>query len=118
MCELGGHAVGIFCRVEPAVWIRKVATDVLERVDRYMREKLITGDLSRLEIREHQLPLVVEHLLEMRHAPLAVHGIAMEPAAEMIAHPAERHRAEGHEHHIARFARACSSMLAQQEQPP
>jgi hypothetical protein len=45
------------------------------------------------------LRLVVQHLLEVRHPPVAVHRITMEPAADVIAHAAERHRPQRLHHH-------------------
>jgi len=47
--------------------------------------------LIRDEIRFDELRLVVEHFLEMRDVPLAVHGIAVEAAAEMVVDAAVRH---------------------------
>ncbi|MGA1708578.1 MAG: hypothetical protein ACO4CI_07795, partial [Phycisphaerales bacterium] len=45
--------------------------------------------------RLRKLPVVVEHLLEVRHRPRRVDGVPMEAAAHVIEEPAERHRLEG-----------------------
>ena len=39
-----------------------------------------------------QLGVVVEHLLEVRDHPVGVDGVAREAAAELVVHPAARHR--------------------------
>src|SRR2546430_5199826 len=59
------------------------------------------GDLSEqrvaqarvaVEIRVQQLRVVVRHLLEVRHDPALIDGVAVEPATDMVADPALRHR--------------------------
>ena len=40
----------------------------------------------------------------------------MEAAADVVAHPAERHRAQRRQHHVARRVVAGARVLAQQEQ--
>ena len=52
----------------------------------------------------------------MRHAPVAVHRVAVEAAADVIAHPAERHRPQRLHHHRQRDVVAGALVLAQQEQ--
>ena len=47
-----------------------------------------------MEVRRNEQRVVVEHLLEVRDEPLAVDGVAMEPAADEVVHAAERHRVE------------------------
>ena len=110
------HAVGVLGRVEPAFRAGQLAADILQRVVGHLREEAITGRLRGLEIRQHELRLVVEHLLEVRHPPVAVHRVAMEPAADMVAHAAERHRAQREQHHVPRLGVAGARVLAQQEQ--
>ena len=114
--RVGRQAVGVLRGIEAAQRIGQVAQDVVQRVLGDGREEVVAGGLSRLEIRQHQLRLVVEHLLEVRHAPLAVDRVAMEAAADVIAHAAHRHRAQrvgGHQQRRLRRAppavrRACS----------
>ncbi len=45
-----------------------------------------------LGVDAQQLRVVVEHLLEVRHHPVGVDGVAGEPAAELVVDPAARHR--------------------------
>ncbi len=52
----------------------------------------------------------------MRHAPVAVHRVTVEAAADVIAHPAERHRPQRLRHHRQRHVVAGALVLAQQEQ--
>src|SRR5438132_11392591 len=40
----------------------------------------------------------------------------MKPTADVVAHPAERHRPQRHEYHLARLGRSRSRVLAQQKQ--
>ena len=47
-----------------------------------------------LAVDAHQQRLVVEHLLEVRHQPLAVDRVAGEAAADVVVHPAGGHRVE------------------------
>ena len=51
---------------------------------------MLPGERQQFE----QLGVVVEHLLEMRHQPFLVHGIARETSAEMIVNPAFAHSFE------------------------
>ena len=66
---LGRHAVGVLGRVEAAAFVGHLARDVPQRVLGHLREERIAGRLRRLEVGQHELRLVVEHLLEVRHAP-------------------------------------------------
>ncbi len=47
-----------------------------------------------LGVGAEQLGVVVEHLLEVRHRPVAVHAVAMEAAADLVEEPAAGHGAE------------------------
>ncbi len=101
-CALWRQAVGVLGGIETAFRAGEIAHDIHERVLGNRGIEVLAGGLGRFEIREHQLRLVVEHLLEMRNAPLRVHGIAVKAAADMIAHPAERHRAQRVRRHAQR----------------
>src|SRR2546428_7362396 len=48
----------------------------------------------RLGVEPQQLAVVLEHLLVVRHAPVALRGVAEEPASDVVVHSARRHRAE------------------------
>jgi hypothetical protein len=58
--------------------------------------------LESLEIGDRQLCLVVEHLLEVRHVPIAIDRVTMESAAEMIVYSARRHLAQSREIYLQR----------------
>ncbi len=110
------HAVGIFGRIEAAGLVGHLAHDVPQRVLGDLSVERIAGRLSCFGVRKDELRLVVQHLLEVRHAPGAVHGIAMKPAADMVAHAAERHGVQRGEHHRPRRLVAGSRVLPQQKQ--
>ena len=68
-----------------------------------------------------ELRLVVQHLLEVRHAPVAVDRVAVKAAADVIAHAAERHRAQRVGRHQQRRLRPspasrATCVLAEEEQ--
>src|SRR5581483_12519523 len=60
--------------------------------------------------------LVVQHLLEMRHAPRGIYGVAMKAAPDVIAHPALRNGGQRASGHLQRRRVAGARMLAKQEQ--
>ena len=68
----GRHAVGVFSGIEAAALAGHLAANVQERVLRHLGVERIAGDLCGLEVRERQLRLVVQHLLEVRHAPVRI----------------------------------------------
>ena len=92
---LGRHAVGVLGGIEApvrdAVMSRRTYSSVSSATQ--LPEQL-AGRLRGFEQREDELRLVVQHLLEVRHAPLAVDRVAVEAAADVVAHAAERHRAQ------------------------
>src|SRR5205823_2172140 len=116
MVPAGFQAVRILRRIEAAERIGHLATDVLQRVVRDVREEIVTRRLRALEEREHELRLVVEHLLEVRHAPAGIDGIAVKAAADVIAHPALRDRTERSQDHVQGGLVSGPRVLAQQEQ--
>ena len=69
---LGRNAVGILRREEPAVTVRHLAQDVVQRVFGHTQQAVVGERLGPLDIRQDELRLVVQHLLEMRHAPAGV----------------------------------------------
>ena len=113
---LGRHAVGILGREEPAVGMRQITTHIRQRVVGHRRERRVASCLRRLQTRQGQLRLVVEHLLEVRDPPGRVHRVAVEPATHVVAHPTRRHRPQGLEHHLPGLDVPGARMLAQQEQ--
>lgn len=62
-----------------------------------------------------QQGVVVEHLLEVRDDPLAVHGVAGEAAAELVVDPAARHRRTAVGGHLQGALGTRTRVVAQQE---
>ncbi len=60
------------------------------------------GEQGGLGIGGEELALVVEHFFVMRDVPVAVHGVAVEAAAELVAEAAVGHGAEGFGGHFER----------------
>ena len=110
------QAVGVLRGIEAAIGMRQLAAHVLQGVLGDLREEPVAGGLRGLEVRQHQLRLVVQHLLEVRDTPRLVDRVAVKAAPHVVAHTAQRHRAKGVERQIARHRLACTGVLAQQEQ--
>ena len=83
--------VGILRSKERAVWMREFTTNILQGLFHDFTKPILFGETPSIEVDPHQLRVVVEHLLEMGNQPLAIHRIAMEPAAEMIVDPSSCH---------------------------
>ena len=109
-------AVGIFRRIEPALRAGHLAHHVAQRVLGNLDIERITRCLRRLDVRQYELRLVVEHFLEVRNTPGGVNRISMEAAAHVVAHAAERHGPERGQHDLQRVALSRSHVLAQQQQ--
>ena len=91
---VGSGRVGVLGRREPAGVLAQVAQHVLDGLgDDLAPARLIEGD-GGVGVDPHQQRLVVEHLLEVRHEPLAIDRVAGEAAADVVVHPAGRHRVE------------------------
>src|SRR4051794_31593333 len=76
-------AVGIFRGKKSAALRRHIAPDIIERVARDRFEDWLASDLKCFEIGNRQLSLVVEHFFEVRHVPVSIDRIPVEPAAKM-----------------------------------
>ena len=44
----------------------------------------------------HELPVVVEHLLEVRHGPTLIDAVPREPATQVVVNTSSGHAVEGH----------------------
>ena len=95
--------------------MRQVPQHVVEDVARDIGVLRVAGDLVRLQIRNRELRLVVQHLFEVRHEPVFVHRVAVKSAAELIVHPALGHRAQRRQHHVPSFFIAGGGAIAQQK---
>ena len=80
--------------VEAAVRMPQIAQDVADRLVQHLPVDRRRCDLRGVQVDPREQRLVIEHLLEVRHEPDAVDGIAREAAAEVVVHPARRHGAE------------------------
>ena len=80
-----------------------VAQDILDDVARHVGVFLFATDQERVEVKIHQLGVVIEHLFEMRDEPLGIDRIAGKAATELVIHPARRHFVARVEHHLDRF---------------
>src|ERR1700682_5276594 len=68
-----------------------------------LRERIevrVVRNLKRVKISDRELRLVVEHLFEVRHVPVAIDRVAMKTAAELIVHSAGGHFAQRDEIHF------------------
>ena len=70
-----------------------------------------------MQVERGELRVVVEHLLEVRHQPERVHGVAREAAAELVVHPAARHLHERRVHHAPRVRVVAAARETQYELP-
>ena len=95
-------AVRIFGREKSAFLRGHVARDVVENITRNRFHLRVVRDLKRVEIDDGELRLIVKHLFEVRHVPVAIDRVAMKAAAQMIVHAASRHFAKGEEIHFQR----------------
>ncbi len=115
-CGFGRDAVGVLGRKEAAVAVRHLAKDVVQRVFGDVQEAILGKRLRAFHVREDQLCLVVQHLLEVRHAPGRIDRVPVESAADMVAHAAERHRQQRRPHHPRGIRVAGPCVLAQEKE--
>ena len=110
-------AVGVLAGVEAAVGSAHLAAQVRRGLAHRPEQVLVAGAAAApgLGVDAQQLPLVVEHLLEVRHRPARVDAVAVEAAAQLVVDAAARHLAAGEDHVIERLARLA---LGQRVAPP
>ena len=77
-------AVGVLGGKKAAIGVRQVAQNVIQNVADDFRVALVAADEKGVEVKLRELRIVIEHLLEMRHEPLGVHGVAREAAAKLV----------------------------------
>ncbi len=68
-----------------------------------------------MRVDAQQERVVVQHLLEVRDDPLAVHAVAGEATADLVVHPATRHRPECLLRHRKRIIVTGERVVAEQE---
>ena len=108
-------AVGVLGGEEAALGVAEVAEEVVERLTDDRLEPPLTGQLVPLEVGDGQLGVVVEHLLEVRHQPRLVGGVAREAAAEVVVHAAVGHRPQRVLDEVTRARLAGARVVTQQE---
>src|SRR5207249_4179858 len=87
-------AVGVLRRIEPAVRMDHLAADVRERLLDDLLEAWLTAQPPAIQVEPDELCVVIEHLLEMRHQPLAVRRVAVKAAADVVVDAAGPHPPE------------------------
>ena len=98
---------GILRTQEPAPLANHLADHVLAGAARRFRVERVAPAPERIRIQRGQLPVVVEHLLEVRHRPRGIHGVAVETAAHLVEEAADGHRVERPAHHLLHRRTAC-----------
>ena len=91
----GGEAVGVFGGVEATVGVGQVALDIGGDFLGHFGVEGGAGDEESFGEGVEELGLIIEHFFVMRNVPVAVDGVAMEAAAELVAQAAMGHGAEG-----------------------
>src|SRR4029077_16689320 len=97
---MSNQTVSIFRREKAALGMRHVPQQILEHLAGDFGEKFVASELPRLEKRNRQLRLVIEHLLKMRHMPKLIDRIPVKSSTEMIAHAASSHSAQRKQRHV------------------
>src|SRR5882724_2793660 len=96
-------AISIFGREKAAFLRCHVASDIIKSVARNCLVLPVPRDLVRVEIRNGELCLIVEHFLEVRHVPVTIDRVTMKTAADMIVHSTRRHFAQRKQSHLERL---------------
>ncbi len=111
----GDGAVGVQRRAETAAGKLQLAQREVEDASRNGGVETIVRNLIGLAIDNSELRLIVEHLLEMRNAPLRVDGIAMEAPSNLIVDATPRHPLQRSGRHIESPGLPGAGVRAQQE---
>ncbi len=91
--------VGVLRRREAAALERELAQHVVDRQVGNPPVALVAEPARRMQIHRGEQRVVVEHLLEVRHEPALVDGVAVKAAADDVPHAAEDHRVEREPRH-------------------
>ena len=123
--ELGGRpdveeallalGVGVEGGREPALRGAQLAEQEVGRLARDALAERVAGLPPPAHVEAEQLGVVVEHLLEVRHHPAGVDGVAGEAAGELVVHAAPGHRVAGLVDHLPRLRRAGPGRVPEQE---
>jgi hypothetical protein len=86
--------VGVEGRGEATFRGREVAQQEAGRLVGDPPRPRLAGGPPQVQVDPQQQRVVVEHLLEVRHHPVGVDGVAREPAGELVVDAAAGHRLE------------------------
>ena len=71
--------------------MRQVTKNIGRRRTNSRRKILFARHEPSIQIKLHQLRLIIEHLFKVWHQPLTIHCVAMKPSAHLIVNPAIEH---------------------------
>ena len=91
---LDAVGVGVLRRGEAACGQPQLPQHVVERLDGDLAVALVSGHEPAVQVHGYEQRVVVQHLLEVRHEPLAVDGVAVKASAHEVVHASERHAVE------------------------
>ena len=103
--SLDSLRVGVFGGVEPSRRVAHVPHQVIECLDGYCPEGILSEFLAGPQIDPRQGGVVVQHFLEVGDQPLPVHRIAGESSTQLIEDPACGHPLQGEAQHGTRARR-------------
>lgn len=115
MTPLRVLAVGVQRGGEPALGGPQLTHHEVGRLKGHPAGQVRAGGAPQMRVDAAQQGVVVEHLLEVRDDPLAVHGVAGEAAAELVVDPAARHGRAAVGGHLQGALGARTRVVAQQE---
>ncbi len=108
-------AVGVERGGEPALVRAQFADHELRGLQGDAPGEIGAGGAPQVGVRAAEQGVVVQHLLEVRHDPLAVDGVAGEAAAELVVDAAARHPLAGLGGHLEGALGAGAGVVPQQE---
>ena len=94
--------VGVLGRVQPARGALHLALEPGHGLLDHLPVARLAGHGEGVAVDRQQLAVVVQHLLEVRHAPLAIDGVAREAAAQVIVDAAGGHALALQQERLAR----------------
>ena len=109
-------AVGILGGGETALGCDHVPQHVGQNLPRRAGVELLAGRLVGLRVGQSKHGLVVEHLLEMRHPPEGIGGVAMKAVTHVIEDASPAHLRQGLFDHLQSPILPVSMPVAQQEE--
>ena len=108
-------AVGILRRVESAGRVGHFPQRIVQRLLGNAAVEGVGGNLPGVQVQAGQQGVVVQHLFKVRHQPVAIGGIAVKAAANLVVDAAVRHLVQGQFHHFQGAGVEAVAVVAQQE---